>query len=256
MKPIDTESLYRDGLHYDAQHVEIVEDIPFYLSRAQKCGGLILELACGTGRLTIPLARQGFDITGLDISDAMLKVAREKAKREHLSCTFIKADCREFSISGIFNLIFIPFNSIAHIHDRASFEALCQAVKNHLAPDGRFIVDMFNPRLERFMSDPNKRYAVAEYEDPYGHEKVTITENNVYDKKTQINHIKWYYKIGKKEEFSVELNMRIYFPQELDNLLYYNGLEIIEKYGDFDGSPFESNSPKQLIVCKKSKLLK
>lgn len=256
MKPIDTESLYRDGLHYDAQHVEIVEDIPFYISRAQKCGGPILELACGTGRLTIPLARQGFDITGLDISEGMLKVAREKAEREHLSCTFLHEDCRHFSIDRKFNLIFIPFNSIAHIHDRESFGALCDSVKNHLNENGRFIIDIFNPKLEILMSDPNKRFIVAEYEDPYSHEKVTITENNVYDKATQINHIKWYYKIGKQEEFAVELNMCIYFPQELDNLLYYNGLEIIEKYGDFDESPFESDSPKQLIVCKKSKLLK
>ncbi len=251
MKPIDTEPLYRDGLHYDAQHVEIVEDIPFYIAQAMKCGGPILELACGTGRITIPLARQGFDITGLDISEGMLKVAREKAERENLSCTFLKADCREFSIPGKFNLIFIPFNSIAHIHDRTSFEALCQAVKNHFTSDGHFLIDIFNPKLEILMSDPNKRFAVAEYENPYGHEMVTITENNVYDKETQINHIKWYYKIGKRDEFAVELNMRIYYPQELDNMLYYNGFEIVEKLGDFDGTPFVSDSPKQLIVCRK-----
>ncbi|MCD6329120.1 MAG: class I SAM-dependent methyltransferase, partial [Candidatus Cloacimonetes bacterium] len=78
MKFIDSYELYRNGLHYDAQHVEIVEDIPFYISQAQKADGPILELACGTGRITIPIARQDFDITGLDISEGMLKVAREK----------------------------------------------------------------------------------------------------------------------------------------------------------------------------------
>ncbi len=253
MKPIDTEPLYRDGLHYDAQHVEIVEDIPFYISQAKKYGEPILELACGTGRITIPLARQSFDIIGLDISEGMLKVAREKAEREHLSCTLIKADCRNFSIPRKFNLIFIPFNSIAHIHDRESFNALCGSVKNHLNENGRFIIDIFNPKLEILMSEAKKRYSVAEYEDPYGHENVTITENNVYDKETQINHITWYYKIGKQEEFAVELNMRIYYPQELDNMLYYNGFEIVEKLGDFDGSTFDSDSPKQLVICKKSR---
>jgi len=132
MKPIDTEPLYRDGLHYDAQHVEIVEDIPFYIAQAQKAGGSILELACGTGRITIPLARQGFDVTGLDISEGMLKIAKEKAEMEHLSCTFLHADCRKFSIPRKFNLIFLPFNSIAHIHDIGSFEGLCNAVKTTL----------------------------------------------------------------------------------------------------------------------------
>lgn len=251
MKPIDSHALYLDGLHYDAHHVEIVEDILFYIAQAKKYGEPILELACGTGRITIPLARQGLDVTGLDISEGMLKVAKEKTEREHLSCKFIHADCRKFSLHKKFNLIFIPFNSIAHIHDRESFEALCNSVKEHLAENGHFIIDIFNPRFERLMGDPSNRFHVAEYEDPYGHETITITENNIYEKATQINHIKWYYKIGNKEEFAVELNMRIYYPEELDNLLYYNGFDIVDKFGDFDGSPFESNSPKQLIICRK-----
>lgn len=251
MKPIDSHALYRDGLHYDAQHVEIVEDITFYIAQAQKAGGSILELACGTGRITIPLARQGFDVTGLDISEGMLKIAKEKAEMEHLSCTFLHADCRKFSIPRKFNLIFLPFNSIAHIHDIGSFEGLCNAVKNHLTEDGHFIIDIFNPKLEVLMSDPSKRFAVAEYENPYGHEAVIITENNIYERATQINHIKWYYKVGNEEECAVELNMRIYYPEELDNLLSYNGFEIVEKLGNFDGSTFESDSPKQLIICRK-----
>jgi len=101
------------------------------------------------------------------------------------------------------------------------------------------------------MSDPSKRFAVAEYENPYGHEAVIITENNIYERATQINHIKWYYKVGNEEECAVELNMRIYYPEELDNLLSYNGFEIVEKLGNFDGSAFESDSPKQLIICRK-----
>ena len=250
MKPIDSEPLYRDGLHYDAQHVEIVEDIPFYITQAQKANGPILELACGTGRITIPIARQGFDITGLDISPGMLKVAHEKAGRENLTCTFILGDCRNLSIPRKSNLIFIPFNSIAHIHDRRSFGAMCDSVKKHLTKDGHFIVDIFNPKLEILISDPNKRFAVAEYENPHGHGTVSITECNVYDKATQINHIKWYYKVGNEEEFAVELNMRIYYPEELDNMLLYNGFEIVEKLGDFDGQSFESDSPKQLVICK------
>ena len=251
MKFIDSYELYRNGLHYDAQHVEIVEDIPFYISQAQKADGPILELACGTGRITIPIARQDFDITGLDISEGMLKVAREKAYRENLTCAFIHGDCRHFSLGKKFNFVFIPFNSIAHIHDRESFDALCSSVKDHLEESGCFLIDIFNPKLEILMSDPHKRFVVAEYEDPYGHDKVTITENNVYDKESQINHIKLYYQIGKREEFAVELNMRIYYPQELDNMLSYNGFDIVEKLGDFDGSPFDTDSPKQLFFCRK-----
>jgi hypothetical protein len=79
-----------------------------------------------------------------------------------------------------------------------------------------------------------------------------ITENNVYDTASQINRIRWYYNIGEGiEEFVVENNMRILYPQELDALLLYNGFTIEAKYGVCDETPFDTASPKQLIVCHK-----
>ncbi|MFC1683756.1 class I SAM-dependent methyltransferase, partial [Candidatus Zixiibacteriota bacterium] len=67
----------------------------------------------------------------------------------------------------------------------------------------------------------------------------------------QINHIKWYYRIGEeREERVVENNMRILYPQELDDLLHYNGFMVETKYGDYDESAFTSDSPKQLVVCR------
>ncbi|KKM72502.1 hypothetical protein LCGC14_1419870 [marine sediment metagenome] len=87
---------------------------------------------------------------------------------------------------------------------------------------------------------------------PNGKGTVTITENNVYDRASQVNRIKWYFKISNQPRESVyELNMRMFFPQELDALLRYNGFRIEAKYGDYDKTPFTSESPKQLIVCRK-----
>jgi len=110
---------------------------------------------------------------------------------------------------------------------------------------------MFNPRLDILMRDPTRRYPVAEYPDPDGRGTVTITENNVYDRASQINRIKCYYDVSDgKEAFVVENNMRIFFPQELDALLSYNGFTVDAKFGDYDETPFESSSPKQLVVCR------
>jgi hypothetical protein len=75
-------------------------------------------------------------------------------------------------------------------------------------------------------------------------------ENNIYDAAHQINHVKWYYRIGEQPEIVEDLNMRIFFPQELDALLHYNGLDIESKFGDFDETPFESNSVRQLFICR------
>ena len=64
--------LYRDGRHYDALNSFLVADIPFYLEEARNAGRPVLELACGTGRLTIPIAQSGVEIVGLDLSPSML----------------------------------------------------------------------------------------------------------------------------------------------------------------------------------------
>jgi len=244
--PIDCFDLYKDGRHYDLQNRDIVEDIPFYLRQIKRYGEPVLELACGTGRITIPLSSKGIKITVLDISEPMLEQAK---KKDMGKVEWIRADCRNFHLNEKFSFIFFPFNSIAHLHDLKSLEDCFSCVKEHLADEGRFAIDFFNPRLDILMRDPDKRYPVAEYPDPDGKGTVTITENNIYDTAAQINRIKWYYKVGKEKEKVVENNMRIFFPQELDALLIYNGFTIEHKFGNYDETSFNSESPKQLIIC-------
>ena len=182
----------------------------------------------------------------------MLAQAKKKSAEKGLSIEWIKSDCRDFNLNRKFNLIFIPFNTIAHLHDHKSIESCFSCVKNHLSDKGRFIIDIFNPRLETLIRDPSKRYPVAEYPDPDGRGKVVITENNIYDNDTQINRVKWYYRIGERTEETIEeLNMRIFFPQELNLLLHYNGFTIESKFGNYNETPFDSSSPKQLVVCRK-----
>jgi len=251
MRAVDCADLYRDGRHYDSQHRDFADDIPFYLRQIEKYGEPILELACGTGRIAIPIAEKGYRVTGLDVSGPMLSQARRKAAAKGVNVEWVEADCRDFKLNRAFNFVFFPFNSISHLQDLASLEACFSCVKAHLTPQGRFAIDMFNPRLDILMRDPTRRYPVAEYPDPDGRGTVTITENNVYDRASQINRIKCYYDVSDgKEAFVVENNMRIFFPQELDALLSYNGFTVDAKFGDYDETPFESSSPKQLVVCR------
>jgi SAM-dependent methyltransferase len=250
MEPIDCEPLYRDGRHYDLQHRDFVDDIPFYVKQAERYGDPLLEIACGTGRITIPIAEKGLRITGLDVSKGMLAHAERKAAALGADIEWINADCRDFHLGRYFNLILFPFNSIAHLHSLADIEACFACVREHLAPGGHFIVDIFNPRLDILMRDRSGRYPVGEYPDPDGQGTIVLTENNVYDGASQVNRIKWYYRIGgRSDQITVDLNMRIFYPQELDALLKYNGYEIENKFGDFDESPFGSDSLKQIPVC-------
>ena len=249
MKPVDCKELYDDGRHYDLQTSKVVEDIPFYLHQARKYGEPVLELMCGTGRITIPMAEQGIRITGLDVSEPMLSQARKKAVTKGVCVEWVQADCREFKLSKKFKLIFFPFNSITHLHDLESIEGCFSCVRRHLAREGRFIIDVFVPSMRILTRDPSKRYPVAEYPDPDGKGTVTITESNVYDSVAQINRIKWYYSIERGKELIKENNMRMFFPQELEALLKYNGFMIEKKFADYGEAPFTSESGKQLVVC-------
>ena len=249
MRPIDTHALYRRGDFYDIQHANMLEDIPFYLHLLKKTGGPVLELACGTGRLTIPIAEAGHDVTGLDVSETMLAQARKKNLDMPLSPVFVQGDARDFQLDRQFQLILLPFNSICHLLDRQSFEAMAACVHRHLAPDGCFVIDFFMPFFRYFIRDPEKRYPVSEFKGPDG-ETVILTESNRYDPATQINGITWYFDIDGKEEVATN-NMRMYFPQELEALLHYNGFRIVGKYGNYDRCPFTADSPKQLIVASK-----
>lgn len=116
-----------DGLN------KFLSDLEFYKKWLPKNKeAKILELCCGTGRLTIPIAKDGYDIKGVDYTSSMLERAKEKALQAGLKIDFIEADIRELNLGEKFDLIFIPFNSIHHLYKNEDlFEAL-NTVKKHL----------------------------------------------------------------------------------------------------------------------------
>ncbi len=240
-------SIYFDGKHYDAWTERDV-DIPFYKSQVEKYGDPVLELGCGTGRITIPIAEEGHEIIGLDISDKLLKRAKEKIDKEDLDIKWIKGDMRDFSLNKKFKMIFIPFNSIHHILTLDDMEKVLENVREHLKPDGRFIVEFFNPDLNILNRDPAEEHEVTEYEGPKG--EVKVTESTDYERAKQLMHLSWFYDSNQEKE-EKEWTIRIWFPKEVDAILKYNEFKIEHKYGDFDESPMTNNSAQQILVCKK-----
>ena len=249
MEPPVSLPLFFDGRHYDSKWRHLTADLTFWVRQAQRCGDPILELTCGTGRVSLHLAHVGFRVTGLDISDSMLLVARNKAAQQGAHVDWVKADIRNFQLGQTFPLIIFPFNTVAILLTSEDLEACLACVKTHLEPGGKFILDVFNPSLEILSREPGKRYFHAEYPDPDGLGDVVVTETHSYDAARQINNLLLFYKLpGREEELVEELRIRIYFPQELDALLKYNGFTLEHKFGYYDESPFQSASEKQLIV--------
>jgi SAM-dependent methyltransferase len=244
--------LYRDGRHYDrlVEPLSLI-DVPFYVEESKRAQGPVLELACGTGRLTIPVAQSRVEIVGLDQSASMLACARTKAAEAGVEIMWVESDCRQFELGRKFGLIFMAFNSMQHLHDQASLTALFANVAQHLAVGGRFVFDAFNPSLAILTRDPNQRTVERQYEDPDGRGTVTLEQMARYDDAAQVNHITWYFSLPSEKDSRVEqLNVRCFFPQELDLLVRANGFEIEEKFGNFDRRPFASGDMKQVVVCK------
>ena len=244
---------YKVGdLIYDADIYDglntFLSDLPFYKKWMPKNkDAKILELCCGTGRLTIPIAKAGYSICGVDYTSSMLEQAKIKASEAGLDIRFIEADVRTLNLHEEFDLIFIPFNSIHHLYKNEDLFNALNGVKKHLKKGGLFLLDCFNPNIQYIAEGEKAESVVAEYATNDGR-KVLIKQTMRYENATQINRIKWHYFINGESHSTQNLDMRLFFPQELDSYLERAGFKVIHKFGGFGEEAFNDNSEKQIFV--------
>lgn len=252
------DAVYKVGdLIYDANIYDglntFLYDLQFYKNWMPKeSDAEILELCCGTGRLTIPLAKDGLKITGVDNAKSMLEQAEMKAKNEKLEINFILADIRNLELNAKYDLVFIPFNSIHHLYENQDLIDTFKVVEKHLKDNGLFILDCYNPNIQYITEAEKGKNKIADYITT-DERKVKIEQTMKYESKTQMNRIEWHYFINEDFHSVQNLDMRMYFPQELDAYLKWSGFKIQHKYGNFDEEKFNDKSEKQIFICKKSK---
>lgn len=241
--------LIYDAHIYDGMNTNLT-DLQFYKRWLPKNkDARILELCCGTGRLTLPIAKDGYDISGVDYTSSMLEQAKIKASEGGLEVEFIEADIRTLDLPEKYDLIFIPFNSIHHLYKNEDLFKAFNVVKNHLKEGGLFLLDCFNPNIQFIVEGEKKQKEIAEYTTKDGRE-VLIKQIMRYENKTQINRLEWHYFINGKFNSIQNLDMRLFFPQELDSYLKWNGFNINHKFGSFEEEAFNDNSEKQIFVCQ------
>lgn len=207
----------------------------------------ILELCCGTGRLTIPIAQEGYTICGVDYTPSMLEQARAKAAKAGLEINFIEADIRTLDLQEQFDFIFIPFNSIHHLYGNKDLFRALEGVKKHLKNGGLFLFDCFNPNIQYIVENEKGQTVIAEYKTDDGR-NVLIKQTMRYESATQINRIEWHYFINGEFHSTQNLDMRLFFPQELDAYLEQVGFNVIHKFGGFGEEAFGNESEKQIYV--------
>ena len=223
--------------------------ISYYLELARQAPGDVLELACGTGQLTLPIAGAGVSIVGLDLSAPMLKVAAEHAARAKVVVEYAQGDMRDFDLGRKFALIFIGRNSLLHMHSAEDLMAAFAAVRRHLAPGGVFAFDIFNPNVRLLARPAGQRFPAFEKQtDAFG--KLSVEETMDYDAATQVGRALWYVSTETKADaWVLPLDLRNIFPQELPLLLAAGGFDLTSRASDFQQTPFHSASRMQVCLC-------
>ena len=233
----------------DARRERIAASERFYLEEARSGGGRVLELACGSGRLTIPIARTGIEILGADLSASMLEAARRKAAAEGVTVEFLQADMRGFDLPGPFSTILIAGNSLLHLLSAEGLKSCLASVRRHLSPGGRLVFDVANPNVALLARDSDRRWPVLTVPHPERGE-ITIEEMVSYDSAAQVRHVNWFLSAPGAPDFrTIRYSLRMIFPQELLLLLDAAGFRLEARYGEFGREPFGPGSPRQVCVC-------
>ena len=242
---------------YDSIYSYVREDIPFYVDEASRSGGPVLELGCGTGRVTLPIAHSGVDIVGLDNSEAMLDVAMGKTQRisnEQGNVEFIRADMRDFSLGRRFPLIIIPFRGFLALMTVEDQIRCLNNIKLHLAPDGRLIFNVFAPNLEMLVEDEDTAFHLRDVTDVKTGRQLVLWQQTRVDNFNQVLSVRIIADELDQDgtvprRFYRDYQIRYAHRLELMHLLERCGFEVADLYGDFEASPFDEDSEEMVWVA-------
>lgn len=241
---------------YDLDVASIVDhDLPFYRRALKGVKGRILELACGTGRVAIPLAEAGFDVVGLDYSMPMLEVFRRKMqnlpRKTARRIQLFHGSMAQFSLNEEFGAVICPFRGFQALSDAEDVRSSLSSIRRHLAPDGVGIIDLF------YMPDPPGRDWFGEHVDwvrKLPDSETTITRSRIgraVDEEDQILHSEIVFTITDSLEgsrrLSDELALRYYHPYQFQSLLCTSGFRIDKEYGSYRRGPLE-RGPEQIYL--------
>ena len=254
---------FADAQLYDAEYRNYKRDAGFYRRTAEDLLGgpaEVLELACGTGRVTRELVRSGHHVVGFDYSAAMLRRARSRldrlprdaGSRAHL----FQGDMRQFALKRRFPLIICAFNSFEHLYSRDEIASCLACVKQHLALDGVFLFDVHHPEPRVLGYPTTKVWGKRTFRDESGR-WLRRSLRSSYDRQRQIHNVAARYQPLADDKqtpdgasFEFHLRQRQFFPVELDLLLEEAGFDVALRLGDFENHEFSATSPNQVMFCR------
>jgi len=226
------------------------QDVAFYRALAQASGGPVLELGCGTGRVLLPIARDGVACVGVDASRDMLDVFRAKHPPPHLE--LVHSMMESFDLGARrFRLITVPFRAFSHLLDVPAQLAALANIRRHLARGGRLVLDVFDPRLDRTAITDEPEALAASANTPRG--KVQRFDRVTRDLARQVLTLRVRFVADAPEDCGVgELQLRWFYRYELEHLLARAGFAIEVIYGGFDQRPWAPGG-ETIVIARRAR---
>ena len=237
-------------------YVNVDFDIPFFLKETERFKGEILELMCGTGRVSIPLLNSGKRMTCIDYSKGMLDTFAKKVDKNNFDVSLHQMDVTDLNLNKKFGLIILPFHSISEILTKDLQIKALQSISLHLENEGVFILTLQNPETRLKVADGIPRImGKYSFKDD---KQLLITYVNQYNETEKIVSGFQFFEIFNSdntliEKRFLEINFKPVSDFELREMLKSTELEIVELYGDYSYNNFDEKTSNFMIYKLKKK---
>ena len=245
-----------DAELYDLEYRHRRADVAFYRALARNrmefAVGTVLDLACGSGRLLVPLVRDGHTVIGLDSSPEMLAAAARRvaslSASRRAQCSLVRADLRKYRAGDQATLAICAFHSIQHLLRDGDLRRFLRATRRQLVCGGWLAFDVLPPDADWLARDPQRRWGRTRLRHPVTGQRLVYTTNHVYDPKTRLLHMRLYYQpvdekgMPSAPEWSLRLCHRQLRPDDVRNLLDACGFRLVEVFADFHGTQLAKGS--------------
>ncbi|MEO1443073.1 MAG: class I SAM-dependent methyltransferase, partial [Chloroflexota bacterium] len=243
--------------YYDAENADKTDDIAFYRELAEEYDGPILDIGCGSGRVVLPLARDGRTVHGIDNNAPMLERAHKRVAMQpdhYMTLTLQEGDVLTDDLPDEkYSMILLSYNMLMHFHEQTTQITLLERMRYHIADDGVLVIDL--PNAGEMFATPDSDAVTLErtFVEPETGHMVMQQAVSTLDRATQFMRVQWIYDEitddGTLRRTVAPTVFRYFFPYEVQLLLRLTGFTVEQMFGDTDGSPFEDGSPRMIVIA-------
>ncbi len=240
---------------YDIEHASFSEDVDMYRNYAEACGGKLLELACGSGRVLLPLAEDGFALTGVDTSGKMLEQAQQRLEQAGVAdrCKLVQQDIASLQLEETFRLAFIALGSFGHITTRGEQQQVLASIRRQLSRGGICIIDISNTdaRYLEGLSGQILHQGTWRRDDGSILTHFMSPASSVDRHLLELTHFYDQHKQGENVARTVVTTYLYLFERsEMELLLEQAGFVVKDVYGDYELAPYQLDSPRMISVAE------